>query len=78
MIVRVGLQPAQDERPGGLLQPCRCFVIPVGLDGIEVPALELRLGAQQAGVQELHDGPQVADVVFDRRAREGDAVVGGQ
>ena len=47
----------------------------VALDGLKVAALELGLGAQQSGVQELHDGLEVADVVFDGRAREGDAVV---
>ena len=37
---------------------------------------EFGLRAQQAGVEELHDRPQVADVVLDRRAGQGDAVVG--
>ena len=35
-------------------------------------------GTQKVGVEEFHEGPQVADVVFDRRTGEGDAVVGAQ
>ena len=46
--------------------------------GHEEVALELALGAQEAGVQKLHDRPQVAHVVFDRRSGQGDAVVGFQ
>ena len=74
----VGLETAQDERAGGPFEARRGVFVAVALDGLKVAALELGLGAQQAGVQELHDGPEVTDVVFDGRAREGDAVVGFQ
>ncbi len=46
--------------------------------GMKNRALEVGLGAEEAGVEELHDRPQVADVVFDRGAGEGDAVVARQ
>ena len=45
------------------------------LDRHEEVAPELGLAAQQAGVEELHDRPQVADVVLDRRAGQRDAPV---
>ena len=38
--------------------------------------LKFGAGAEQAGVEELHDGPEVADVVLDRRAGQGDAEAG--
>ena len=44
----------------------------LGLDRHVERPLELGLGAQQAGVEELHDRPQIADVVLDRRAGQGD------
>ena len=53
----------------------RCFVL-AGLDGLEVVALEVGLGAKEARVPELHDRPEVADVALHRGASEGDAAVG--
>ena len=72
----VGLEAAQDEGPGGLLEAGRRRSIMIGLDGLEVVAPEFGLGTQEAGVEELHDGPEVANVVLHRRAGEGDPVVG--
>ena len=72
----VGLESAQDEGPGGFLEASRRCSVPVALDGLEVVALELGLGTQEAGVQELHDGPEVADMVLHRRAGEGYPVIG--
>ena len=45
-----------------------------GLNRHEEIALELRLGAEQARMKELHHRPQVADVVLDRGAGKRDAI----
>jgi len=45
------------------------------VDGNEEPSLEGGLGAQKTGVQEFHDRPEVAHVVFHRRAGQGEAVI---
>ena len=37
---------------------------------------EFGLCAEKAGVEEVHDRPELADVVLDRRAGQGDAVTG--
>ena len=46
--------------------------------GREERPLELGLRAEPAGVEEIDDRPEVADVVLDRRAGQGDAVIGLQ
>ena len=74
----VGLEAAEQEWARQALQTLGRLGIVVGLDRDEEAAFELRLRSQEAGVEELHDRPQVADVVFDRRAGEGDAIVGRQ
>src|SRR5581483_2739071 len=61
---------------GEALQSRRRFGVVVQLDGDEEGATELGLRAEKAGVEELPDRPQVADVVLDRGAGQGDAVVG--
>ena len=61
--------------PVALLETGRRRAVPVGLDGLEVVAGEIGQGTQQARVQELHDGPEVADVVLHRRAGEGHPVI---
>ena len=40
--------------------------------------METGARSEESGVQEFHDAPQVADVVFDRRAGQGNAVPGRQ
>ena len=45
----VGLEAAQDEGPGDLLEAGRRRSVTVGLDGLEVVALELGLGTQEPG-----------------------------
>ena len=74
----IGLEPAQDEGAGEPAQPRHGRRVAAGVDRHEEGPFELRLRAEEPGVQELHDRPQVADVVLDRRAGERDAVGGGE
>ena len=74
----VGLQAAQDEGRGDAPQACARAGVGAGLDGPREQVAEHRAFTEDAGVEEIHDGPQIADVVFDGGAGEGDAVVGGQ
>ena len=68
----VGLEPAQDERTAGFLQALARGRVAQCLDGNEVAPLEFRLRAEQAGIEEVHDRPEVAHVVLDRRPGKGD------
>jgi hypothetical protein len=38
-------------------------------------ALELGLGAEKTGIEKFHYRPKVADVVFDRRACQWNAII---
>ena len=70
MIARVGLEPAQDERAGEALQLRVAVLLVVALDLDRRSAcLNSLCGAQEAGVEELHDRPELADVVLDRACR---------
>ncbi len=72
----VGLEAAEDERAGELLEPSGGVGVAVGLDGDLERASEFGLGAEQAGVEEFDDRPKVADVVLDGRAGQGDPGIG--
>ena len=63
---RVGLQPAQHERLRQRSEAGRCFGIAVSLDGRREARLERRGLAQQSGVGELHQRPEVAQPVLHR------------
>jgi len=39
-------------------------------------ALESGLRSEQSRIEKLHDGPQIADVILDRRSGQRDAVAG--
>ena len=74
---RIGLQPPQDVRPHEPPQRAerlRVLLLVQPLDEL----LELRGGAQQAGTAEIEQRPQIAQMVFDRRAGEHDPARGGQ
>ena len=57
MMERSVLRRLQNKGSGGLLQASRRRFLAVvfRLDGLEIVALEFRLGAQEPRVQELHD-----------------------
>ena len=74
----VGLEPAQDERPGDPPQPGGRFLVGGALDWDRVPLPELLGGPEQAGAGELHDRPQVAEPVLHRGAGERDPGSGRQ
>ena len=63
-----GHQPAQ-LLPGG--------DVAVLLDRVGEALVELAGRAEQAGVDHVHDGPQVGQAVFHRRARQGEAKARG-
>ena len=71
----VGLQPAQDERAGQSSSTARPLPGRGRLNRHEEVALELGLRAEKPGIEKLHDRPQIADVVLDRRAGQRDAIV---
>src|SRR5438067_731243 len=58
------------------MKPVDGLRVPVGLNGHKESAPELRLAAQDTGVEELHDRPEIAYVIFDGCAGEGDAPAG--
>ena len=68
---RVGLDAAQDERPGEASQSIRGVVITATLDRLGVALLERRCRSEQPGIGELEDGPQVGEAVFHRRSGDG-------
>ena len=70
---RIGFQPAEDERRGEPPELRDGVGIAPGLDGDEEALPERRLRAEEAGIEQIHDRPEVADVVLHRRAGEGDA-----
>src|SRR5208337_26617 len=71
----VRFQAPQDKRPGKLMQALHCLRVTLRLNGNEERLLEFGLRAQQSGIEKLHDGPQVTDVVFHRGARQRDAII---
>src|SRR5262249_29742322 len=68
----VGLEAPQDERPGGPAERRRGLLVAVRLDGRREPFTERLPGPEQSGVGELHDRPQLGEVVLDGRAGERD------
>ena len=66
----VGLDAAQDEGLHQFLQGhCGCAIV-VPLDGHLKGPAELRLFPQIAGIEEVEDGPEIAQPVLYGRARE--------
>ena len=63
-----------------MLPTCFLFLagalgLPASKDWFPVPRLELLLRAKEAGNQEVKQGPEVEDVILDRRARQDETVV---
>ena len=68
----IGLDAAEEERRGEPPEPVgRVLVVPA-FDRDREPALEGLRRAQEAGVREVHDRPQLREPVLDRRPREGE------
>ncbi len=72
----VGLEPAQQVRPHEPAQRREVGRLR-GLQRLDAAA-EFRRGAEQAGIEEIVERPQVAEAVFDRRAAERDARSGAE
>ncbi len=66
----VGLQPAQDERLGGALQRGGGPLVTLCLDRDRVPLAEPVARPEQPRVGELHDRPELGEVVLHRGAGE--------
>ena len=67
----VGFEPPQDEGPHPGLEIAHRGHVAVALDRQPVALAEEGLIAEHLGVEEVHQGPQLADPVFHRRARQG-------
>ena len=74
----LGLGAAEDERPQGLGQQDAVGGVKAGAGAGAGVLLEHGVAAEHAGVQELEDRPELAQVVFDRRAADGQAVPAAQ
>ena len=70
----VPLEPAQHVRRDRLAQRREALGVALVLDGLAPEAPERELVAEQAGREPVEDRPQLAQVVFDRRARQAHAV----
>ena len=67
----VGLEPAQDEGPHPGLEVAQGGHIAIALNGQAIALAEERFIAQHLGIEEIHQGPELADAVFHRGTREG-------
>lgn len=74
----IGFEAAEDEGGGEGAQLFHGALVLILLDGFEEAMLEVAGGAEQTGVEELHEGVEIADVIFDGGASEGDAEFGGE
>ena len=74
----VVLQPPQEKRRDQGLELRALLAVPVALDGLQVAYLKVLPSAEQGGVQEVEDAPEIAEVIFDGRARHGEAVARGE
>ena len=64
LLQHLGLHPAQDERPGELVQPPHRRRVIFLRDGLFKPAAEALVGRQVARHQEGEDAPQLAQAVL--------------
>src|SRR5204862_5494015 len=72
----VGLETPQDEGSGKPPEVVDGVGIATRLDRQKVARAECGGSAEIAGVEKVDDGPEIADVVFDRSSGEGDAESG--
>ncbi len=74
----VRLEPAQHERAGDAAKSGGGIFILVDLNRHEEPLFERGLRTKKSGVEELHERPEVPDVVLDGSARQRDAPIAFQ
>ena len=74
----LALGAAEQEGRDAARKPGAPLFIALTLDGCAVEALEFLLAAEQAGHQEVVLAPQLAEVVFQRRAGEAEPVFGDE
>ena len=74
----VGLEPAQDERPGQPLQALHGVRIAPDLHRQEEFPLEPGGVTKETGIEKVLNRPEIADVVFHWRAGQRDAPLGAQ
>jgi hypothetical protein len=74
----LGLHAAQHVGRKHVAQGAQALFVLVLLDGHAEEAREVHLVAQKARVQEVHEGPKLAQVVLHRGAREAKAMGGPQ
>ena len=66
----VGFHPAEEERPGQLVQPAGGSLVVLLHDGLFKPGAEALIRRQIARHQEREDAPQLSQPVFHRGARQ--------
>lgn len=64
----IGLETTEEEVRDGAAEAV----------GVGIALGEVATGAEEVGVEEVEDGPEVVEAVFDGRAGEGEAVRGGE
>jgi hypothetical protein len=72
------LLAAQDERPHDRAQPLERVRVVVELDRLDERAVEPLARPEQSRVEQVHDRPQLAEVVLDRRAGHRNAAARAQ
>ena len=68
----------QQEGREQLLQCALLLAVAVALDRLHEAKLELLEWAEQSGIQEVEDAPEIPEVIFDRRSGEREPVARGQ
>ena len=67
----IGLDPAEDERRRDAAEPLGRVIVTPAFDRDREAAVEVLLRAQEPGVREVHDRPELAEPVFDRCSGRG-------
>src|SRR4029079_11417543 len=62
------LGPPEEERPDERAEPLQRLRVATGLDRRRKRPLERLARAQEAGINEIHDRPELTEPVLDRRA----------
>ena len=76
--LRIGLRPAQHKRANHLAEMLAAILVEQLFDRDGEALAEFAGAAKQAGVEHVHDRPELGEMVLDRRAGERDAARGNK
>ncbi len=82
LLLHVGLESAQDERPEDLVEAADEVLVVVlvafdhALERVGEPVLELAVGGEDVRHEEVHERPELHEVVLERGAGEEEAALG--